>query len=161
MNNNAKINYFCFNIFINKDKTRIDDIEQINELRQYMQLQSSDNNAKVKIAIAFLTTSFFFELKIVFLLKSKYYKCRDFIYCRNNNQTIIATLFRFLEFYLKLSTNIATLKKISQDNICKIYQLYRKNIIVRIRYLEDIVYLYIKFNITKRRKINKFSYSIL
>ena len=124
-------------------------------------MQSSDNNTRVKIAVVFLTTNFFFELETVFLLKSKYYKYRDSIYCRNNNQTIIATLFRFFELYLKLSTNTAILKKILQNNICKTYRLYRRNIIVQIYYLKDIVCLYIKFSITKRRKISKFFYSIL
>lgn len=38
LNNNAKINYFCFNIFINEDKTKINNIKQIKKLRRYIQL---------------------------------------------------------------------------------------------------------------------------
>jgi len=161
LNNNAKIDYFRFNISISEDKTRIDDIEQIKKFRQYIQLQSSGYDVRIKIAVAFFTTSFFFELETVFLLKSEYYKYRDFVCYRNNNQTIIAALFRLLELYLELSTNTAILRKMSQNNICKTCRFYCRKIIVRIRYLDDIVSLYIKYDITKRRKISKFFYSIL
>jgi len=74
---------------------------------------------------------------------------------------IIVAFFRFLELHLKLSTNITTLEKVSQDDIYKMCRLYRKKIIMRVRYLNNIVSLYIKFDVTKRRKINKFSYNIL
>jgi len=86
-----------------------------------MQLQSSDYNIKIKIAIALFTTNFFFELETVSLLKSKYYKCRDFVCCRNNNQIIIVVFFQLLELYLELSINTTTLEKVLQDNICKTY----------------------------------------
>ena len=38
VNNNAKIDYFHFNIFIKENKTRIDEIKQIKELCRYIQL---------------------------------------------------------------------------------------------------------------------------
>ncbi len=49
----------------------------------------------------------------------------------------------------------------SQDNICKTCRFYRQKIIVQMRHLKDIVNLYIKYNVTKRRKINEFAHSIL
>ena len=124
-------------------------------------MQLSNNNIRIKTVVVFLTTNFFFELETVSLLKSGYYKCRDSICCRNNGQTIIAALFRLLGLYLELSTNTAILRKILQDDICKICRLYCRNIIVQIYYLENIVCLYIKFNVTERRKISKFFYNIL
>lgn len=132
----------------------------MKEFRRCVQLQSNDNDVKIKIVVALLTISFFFELEIISLLKSKHYECRDFVRCRNDDQTIIATLFRLLEFHLEFSTNTTILNKISQNDICKTCRLYRRKVIVRIRHLEDVVNLYIKFNVTKRRKINEFFYNM-
>jgi len=57
----------------------------MKELRQYVQLQSSDHEIKVRITIALLTTSFFFKLETISLLKLRHYECRDFVRCRNND----------------------------------------------------------------------------
>jgi len=160
LDDNAKADYFRFNIPISEDEARIDGIEQMEELRRYVQLQPSGHDARVKTAVALLTASFFFELEAVPLLESGHYECRGSVRCRNDGQTVIAALFRLLGLHLELSTDTATLGKVSQDDICKACRLYRRKVIVRVRHLEDIVSLYIKYGATERRKISGFPHSM-
>ena len=54
--------------------------------KNYVQLQFHDRNDKIKIAIALLTIYFYFELKFISILKTKYYVCQKFIRCRNNDK---------------------------------------------------------------------------
>lgn len=160
LDDNAKADYFRFNIPISEDEARIDGIEQMEELRRYVQLQPSGHDARIKTAVALITASFFFELEAVPLLELGHYECRGSVRCRNDGQTVTAALFRLLGLHLELSTDTAILGKVSQDDICKVCRLYRRKVIVRVRHLEDIVNLYVKFGVTGRRKISGFPHSM-
>ena len=161
LDDNAKVDYFRFNILISEKKARIDDIDQMKDLRRYVQLQSSDHDDRVKIAVALLMASFYFELEIILILKTEQYECQDSIRCRNDSKTIIDALIQLLDLHLEFNTDIVILERVSQEDICEACRLYRKRIMIRIRHLDDNVNLYIKFDASDRRKISDFPHSML
>ena len=160
LNKNAKANYFRFNILIREKKTQIDNMKQIKNFRKYVYLQSNDQNNRLITIFALLTTSFFFELKTLLVLKIKHYICQKFIRCRNDSKSVFDFFTRFHDTRLEICIDALILRFLNYKNICNIYNLFRKRVFVFVRYLKNIIIINIKY-ISTRRKINEFSHNIL
>ena len=160
LDDNAKSDYFRFNIPINEE-VMMDAIDQMEDLRRCVQLQPSGQEDRIKTAVALLTATFFFELEGIPLLEAGQYECQGSVRCRNNGKAIVDALKNLLGTNLELRSDTVTLGTLSQRDVCETCQLYCKRITVRVRHLEDNISLYIRGGAAERRKISGFPHSML
>ena len=66
---------------------------------------------------ALLIASFFFELKYIFILKTKYYACQKFIRYRNDNKMICDIFIRLHDARYEIYTNTIILNFLNHNNI--------------------------------------------
>lgn len=130
-------------------------------LKNYVQLQSRDRDDRVNIAFVLLTTSFYFELNFLSVLKAKHYTCQEFIRCRNDCKIVIDFIIELHDLCIEICIAISILKKLNHNDICNVCHLYRKRVIFHVRHFEDNVIVNIKYNVIARRKINEFSHHML
>jgi hypothetical protein len=59
LDENARNDYFCFNVSVLAQKSRLDDVTQMKKLKKYVHLQFDDSENRINTVSALLTTSFF------------------------------------------------------------------------------------------------------
>lgn len=161
LNENAKIDYFRFNIAIRKKEIQIDNVNHMKMFKNYVQLQSHDRDDRINIAFALLTTNFYFELNSISVLKTKHYICQKLIRCRNDCKVVIDFIIELHDLCIEICIDTSILKRLNHKNICNVCHLFQKRVIFHVRHFENIVIVNIKYSVTTHRKINEFSHNML
>ena len=143
-----------------KKKTRLNDVKQMKIFRKCVQLQSKNKNDMLLTTFALLIANFFFELKHIFVLKTKHYVCQKFIRCRNDDKIVFDIFTRLHDVCYEICTNTIILNWLNHNDICQICDLYRKRIKFFVRHLKNVVTMNIKHDLINR-KINEFSHNVL
>ena len=161
LDENTRADYFRFNIAIHEEETRIDDVEQMEMLKNYVQLQPHGQADRVKMASALLAASFYFELETVPILEAGHYTCLGFIRCRNDGKAVIDSMTDLYGSRIEICTDTSILGTLDHKNVCNVCHLYRKRIVFFVRHLKDVVTISLKYNVSTRRKISGFPHNML
>lgn len=135
LDEDAKADYFRLNIPLRGSEPRLDDVKQMEDLREYVQLQPSGHEDRIQIASALITTSFFFELERKPIINHDHFSC--------------------------LGVNDIVLGAVSTQDICKRCHLYRKKITFSVRHLEDQMTMYVNLGAASKQRISGFPHSML
>lgn len=152
LNNNIKIDYFRFNIYIFTEKTFIDDTNQMKNLKKCVQLFFNDLKNRINATSVLLIVSFYFELQAISYFENENYACHHTIQCRNNIDEIL----KFFEIYhdnqSQFFINANFFELLSCFDICAICHIYNKTISFHVNQLKNTITIKLKLNAQKKTK---------
>ncbi len=160
LDESTKADYFRLNVPWTGEEPRLDDVECIDTLRRLVQLQPQGSRDRTRIASALLVASFYFKLNEIPTFQTGQYLCTGMIRCRNDFRAVSSSLLRIHNTQLELTTDTESLGLLTSDDICEQCHVYCKTVQFHVRYLEDVVTLFVKINGLERRKISGFPHSM-
>ena len=160
LDENICLNYFWFNILLQAIELSLDNVNQINELKQCVCLQSSDEHDCKETADVMLIMIFYFKLAKTSINEASQYRCERTVRCCNNVNVIINSLWKIYDSHLIFSTDNEMLIIMKEADICKKCHDYSARIKFHVWYFEDSVSIYLNFSSNKKCKIDDFSHLI-
>ncbi|KAL9128704.1 MAG: hypothetical protein Q9217_002665 [Psora testacea] len=103
LDDQRRAKYFRLNVQLDGQEPRLDDVKQIEGLRDSVHMQPDDGKDLERALTALLTASFYFELAMRPMFKTGVYNCRGFVRCRNDPRGILEALARIVPHQLDLT----------------------------------------------------------
>jgi len=153
LNENFKADYIRFNISLGESQdTRLDDCSIMAELTRMVHLQPNGSRDCSNTAFTLIASAFYFELQSIPDLELG--TCQGSLRCRNNPEKIFLSLQHLSIPSLELGTGSERLGSLTQNHVCGLCRRFRKNVVFRIRSLDEPISLYLQSNSNLRRKIS-------
>ena len=156
----SKSDYFRWNIPLFGEEPRIDDLDQMERLRNSVHAQGDGSDGQRNTATALLTSSFYFELERMPVFHLGRYTCHGSIRCRNKIDAILDALERLHGDNLDFKIDDRSLGPLCRQGICSRCGTYVKRVELNVRHLEETVTIYIQPDHQARRKISGFPHTI-
>lgn len=102
LDESTKADYFRFNVPFTANDQRLDDVNQMNELKKWVHLQPNGQEDRLRAASALLVASFFFELSEILKYEAGVYVRQGLIRCRDKCDLVIKSLTRIHGYQLKI-----------------------------------------------------------
>ncbi|KAI9799077.1 MAG: hypothetical protein M1833_004271 [Piccolia ochrophora] len=158
LDDGRRSDYFRLNISLPGQEPELDDTECMQELRELVRVQSEDKREVRDVAWALLASAFYFELAAAPQFRAGLWMCHGFIRCRAVDNTAVLEALESmfpcgLEFMIDDCVSVGQL---CRTDLCSTCQAYRKEVVFRVRHLQDPISFYLRYNNAMRRKISGF-----
>lgn len=161
LDESTRDDYFRFNVPLSTEEPRIDDVGQMENLKNSVHLLPNGLEDRINAASALLIASFYFELQSFPRFDAGRYFCQGLIRCRNNGEAVLKSLASIHGGLLEFAGDTEVLGTLCQTDICDLCHLYCKKVKFFVRHLEDTVNIQVKFNGHVKRKISGFPHNML
>ena len=160
MDDRQKANCFRLNVELPGEEPRLDDVGQIDALRNSVCLRPGDVKDLRKILGALLAASFFFELDISHWFEQSLHECRGFIRCRNDPREIIRLLNELYPGEVRFATPTGSTSTIKLEDICSACNSYCKRVHFQAGQPTCDITICLRFNDLEHRNISGFPQTI-
>jgi len=157
----ARGDYFRTNVYIPSDALAIDDIDRMDQLRDYVHTQPHNDRFRRVTAFALLVATFFFELTSEPLFQNGKVYCKGTIRCRLKGSAICQTLTRIhpSDLVFLAENEIIGYYKGDED-LCSRCHRYQKEVEFAIRHLNEPMTIYLQSPLHGKRRISGFPQTI-
>ena len=156
----ARSSFFRFNTQLHS-AIRLDDIANLDQIRQGVHQCPRSRKDLVEVASALLISNLYFELDFLPVFKSGIYYYHGSIRCRTDCRAIINAL---LELHLSEIEYVTATEALAEcefhDDICQVCHRYRKNVTVHVRHPTDLVTMSVRIGKEATRRISGFPQSM-
>ncbi len=149
--------YIRLNFVLLSDELMINNTDCMNELQKSFHV-SQMYRLCAKTLYTLLIFAFYFELTSAKCLWEDQYHCRDMIWCRLSEISIVKLLIRCDAFNLEFITDVEILRYYEDNlDLCQLCHQYQKKIDFLIHHSTKLVTIYAQSIRQERRKISAFS----
>ena len=153
----SRSNYFRLNISLPSTGPAMDDVDRMNELRQYVHTQPNSEEERQRIIYALLASTFYFELNSMPTFYCGRYFCHGTVRCRLKGLTVRHVLARFQGSGLAFLTEQETMGYYAPTkDFCPQCGRYRKQVRFVVRHSSDVVDLCLQNTRQGKRSISGF-----
>ena len=152
--------YFRLNVELPTTEPHLDDVTQMDGLRESVRLQPQRTKDVEDVLFALLATSFYFELDDLPVFRSGLYACKGSIRCRNRPAEILRVLGRTFAGQLETVISGESYGQLSVTDICACCHCFRKKISFPVLHLDEVINMGIKYRWDRERSISGFPHSI-